>query len=101
MRFVLKAVFWFGLVLLFLPEDALHKTQTTEPDVVDNGAVTSSVTANDVVARVARLCSEKPAICERAADALSTIELDTEQGARLALDLLLRSASDESRPSKD
>lgn len=93
MRFVLKAIFWFTIVLLFLPDDAIHKTEGTAA-TVDTAVTTSSVKASDVIAQVSKLCTQQPDVCDRAAEALSAIELDTEKGARLALELLLSAAND-------
>ncbi|MCR9139033.1 MAG: DUF5330 domain-containing protein [Alphaproteobacteria bacterium] len=101
MRFVIKAIFWFMVVLLFLPEDAIHKSDSKSAAPIDRSTTTSSVKTSDVIAQVSRLCTEQPGVCERAANALSTIELDTEKGARLALELLLRAADDESVPSEN
>lgn len=95
MRFVIKAIFWFAVVLLFLPEEAVHKSEDKAAVAVDTAVTTSSVKASDVIARVSRLCSEQPGVCERAADALSAIELDTEKGARLALEMLLSATNDQ------
>lgn len=100
MRFVIKAIFWFGVVLLFLPEEAIHETERKAAAQIDKAVTTSSVKTSDVIARVSRLCSEQPGVCERAASALSAIELDTEKGARLALEMLLR-ASDETPHSEN
>lgn len=99
MRFVIKAVFWFTIVLLLLPEDAIHTSDDIPAVAVDSAMTTSSVKASDVMARISRLCSDQPGVCERAADALSTVELDTEKGARLALELLLRAAENEDAQS--
>lgn len=101
MRFVIKAVFWFMIVLLFLPEEAIHTSNDTSAAAVDSAVTTSSVKASDVMSRIKRLCSDKPGICESAADALSAIELDTEKGARLALEMLLRAADDEDARSQE
>lgn len=101
MRFVIKAVFWFMIVLLFLPEDALHTSDDLSAASVDSNVTTSSVKASDVMSQITRLCSDKPGVCERAADALSAIELDTEKGARLALEMLLRAADNEDAQSQE
>ncbi len=94
MRFVIKAVFWFGLVLLFLPEDALHRSGRNTPPAPDARTVTSTVDMRDALARISRICSERPDLCRRTADAISAIDIDTEKGARMALEILLAAASE-------
>lgn len=101
MRFVIKAVFWFMIVLLFLPEDAIHTSDEVPTAAVDGAMTTSSVKTSDVMARISRLCSDRPGVCERAADALSAIELDTEKGAHVALEMLLRAADNEDAQLKE
>ena len=98
MRFVIKAVFWFTLVLLFLPEDALHRSGDKSQTAPDPQTITSSVDMRDALARISAICSQQPALCRRTADAISKIDIDTEKGARMALEILLAAAQDHPQP---
>ena len=91
MCFVIKAVFWFSLVLLFLPEDSLHRSKSGPAP--DTATVTSSVEMQDALTRIFRICSERPDLCRRTAETISVIDIDTEKGARMALEILLTAAT--------
>jgi hypothetical protein len=88
MRFVIKAVFWFAVVLLFLPEDTKHRDEQSAAAPVDAELTTSSVKTSDLVTQLYRLCTQNPEPCEKAGKSLSAIDLDTENGVRFALELL-------------
>lgn len=92
MRFVFKAVFWFTLVLLLLPEEALHQRPGKNPKATDVELLTSTVGHQDALARITRICADQPDLCRQTAKALSTIDIDTEAGARMALAMLLAAA---------
>ncbi len=94
MRFVFKAVFWFTLVLLLLPEEALHRAPGKNPTATDVELLTSTVGHHDAVARITRICVDQPDLCRQTAKALSTIDIDTEAGARMALAMLLTAAKE-------
>ncbi len=94
MRFVFKAVFWFTLVLLLLPEEALHRPSGNNQPATDVELLTSTVGHQDALARITRICADQPDLCRQTAKALSTIDIDTEAGARMALAMLLAAAKE-------
>ncbi len=58
--FILKSIFWVGIVCLFLPRDpAALKT----PEMVAN---ISTTTVLDAAAAGARFCEKQPEVCESA-----------------------------------
>lgn len=60
MGFIIKSIFWFGIVCLFLPRDP---SALKAPKAV---AKISSATVLDVAAAGANFCRSQPEICESA-----------------------------------
>lgn len=84
MRFMFKAIFWFTLVVLFIPKDP-------EPDTVAE-IPSNAIPGGAAQARLATFCREQPSVCHQTAAALTELDIQSDQGARLALQLLLQSA---------
>ena len=86
MRFLIKAVFWFTIVLLVLPEHPEPTQQATM--AADTSPVEPSLNGSDLIATLSALCAEESDLCTRGAEALAAVDVDTEQGMRVALTLL-------------
>jgi len=93
MRFVVKAVFWFTVVLLVLPK---HPEPGPEaPVATAPSTAMPSLSDGDLIATLSALCVEESDLCTRGAEALTTIDIDTEQGMRIALDLIRQARGDQ------
>lgn len=84
MGFLLRTVFWFSLVLLFLPID-LGEEDTGQDQV---GAIRAFVAASAAVDDVTGLCERKPDVCETGKAAFHTIGVRARETVRIAYDLL-------------
>jgi hypothetical protein len=69
MGFLIRAVFWFSLVLLILPLDS--GAESTSGETV--GPLQALLAAREAVSDVAGICERKPAVCETGKSAVHTI----------------------------
>ena len=87
MWFLIKACFWFSLVLLVLPVfetgQPTRKDPSTGLDIAD--AFTAATGAYDYVTRI---CVEKPDVCEKGASTFAALGVRARDGARIAYDYL-------------
>lgn len=83
MFFLVRMVFWFSLVLLFLPIDigTPEGSPTASP-------LQTLLAAREAVGDLAGLCERKPDVCETGKAALQTIGVRAREGARIALEML-------------
>ena len=97
--FLIRAGFWFSLVLMFLPIFA-------KPDGAPRPAGEQTVQVSDaisaasgVVQYVGAMCSEKPDVCVKGGETLTALGYQVSDGARVAYDMLGRHFKDQ--PSTD
>ena len=87
MWFLLKASFWFGLVLVLLPvfdRDAAGPSGSV-PGVELASAVSAAAGAYEYVSA---LCTEKPDVCEKGSETFTALGHRAREGARIAYELL-------------
>ena len=84
MFFLIRACFWFSLVLLALPlgngPDSAGK-----PAV---GPVQALLAAKEAVGDIAGLCTRKPDVCETGKSAMETITFRAKETAKIAASIL-------------
>ncbi|MEX3008073.1 hypothetical protein [Hoeflea sp. TYP-13] len=72
MRFIIKAVFWFAIVLLFLPGNSLNTRKDNIDHSTTTGTISSSVEIRKLADRLQSICVEDPDMC---ATGLRNVEL--------------------------
>jgi hypothetical protein len=78
MFFLLRLVFWLGLVLVLLPRD-----KTPESDKLPQISVSDAVqAATAAVSDMSQFCKRQPAACEVGGQAATVIGARAEEGAR-------------------
>ncbi|TCM55692.1 hypothetical protein C8J36_10356 [Rhizobium sp. PP-F2F-G48] len=96
MWFLIKAAFWFSLVLVLLPifgtEDAAQTTPQTTAGV-DIGDTVSA--ASQAIGYISAICSEKPDVCVKGAETFNALGHRAKDGARIAYQLLETQFADE------
>lgn len=86
MWFLIKAGFWFSLVLVLLPFlDPSSETSETGPKV--EIGETFKI-AGEAIAYIRNICVEKPDVCERGAETFSALGHRASEGARIAYEFL-------------
>ena len=88
MWFLIRAGFWFSLVLMFLPIFAKPQGDPRpagEPQVQVSDALSA---ASGVMQYVGSMCSEKPDVCLKGGETLTALGYQARDGARVAYDLL-------------
>lgn len=83
MFFLLRAAFWFSLVLLMLPFNP--KGQSGEGTV---GPIETLFAVRDAVADMRGMCERKPDVCKTGGAALHTIGVRAREAARIGYELL-------------
>jgi hypothetical protein len=83
MFFLLRATFWFSLVLLMLPFNP--KGQSGEGTV---GPIETLFAVRDAVADMRGMCERKPDVCKTGGAALHTIGVRAREAARIGYELL-------------
>lgn len=82
MGFLIRAAFWFSLVLLFLP-------LSTGPDGESQVSPLQALfAAREAVGDIAGICERKPEVCETGKAAMQTIGVRARESARIAYELL-------------
>ena len=84
MRFLLKAAFWFTVVVLFLPKDPAdltgsHRTPPADVDVSE---------AYNLLLNIQNMCAEQPEICQAGADGLAALQNGTQGSADVIAKIL-------------
>ncbi|MFK0163640.1 DUF5330 domain-containing protein [Rhizobium sp. NPDC090279] len=95
MWFLIRAGFWFSLVLMFLPIFAKPEggpRPGSEPTVQVSDAISA---ASGVVQYVGAMCSEKPDVCLKGGETLTALGYQVGDGARVAYDMLGRHFKDQ------
>ncbi len=96
MWFLIRAGFWFSLVLMFLPIFAKPEggpRPSGEPAVQVSDAISA---ASGVVQYVGAMCTEKPDVCLKGGETLTALGYQVGDGARVAYDMLGRHFKDQS-----
>jgi hypothetical protein len=84
MWFLIRAAFWFSLVLLALPFGAGSDT-SGEPGV---GPIQAFVAAREAVGDIAGICERKPDVCVTGKEAIHTIAVRAKATVRMASDMM-------------
>lgn len=84
MSFLIRAAFWFSLVLLFLP----IWPSAPETDDQPVGAIRALSAAQEAVGDLAGICERKPDVCEVGKAAMQTIGARARETARIAYGML-------------
>lgn len=84
MFFLLRAAFWFSLVLLALPFGLGADEQGRE----SVNPIQALLAARDAVGDIAGMCDRKPDVCETGKAAMHTIGVRAQETARIAADML-------------
>ncbi|MDA4848143.1 hypothetical protein [Hoeflea poritis] len=71
MRFIIKALFWFGVVVLFLPGNGEHDSATSAEQ-----STRSAVELRELAVRIQQICLRDPALCRNGAAELLASEED-------------------------
>jgi len=95
MWFLIRAGFWFSLVLMFLPIFAKPEGAPRpggDPTVQVSDAISA---ASGVVQYVGAMCTEKPDVCLKGGETLTALGYQVGDGARVAYDMLGRHFKDQ------
>lgn len=84
MSFLIRAAFWFSLVLLVLPLGTVGN-ETDQPSV---GPLQALAAAREAVGDIAGICERKPDVCVTGKSALHTIAIRAKETARIAAAML-------------
>lgn len=97
MFFLLRAAFWFSLVLLALPFSIGSEDKTGE----SVNPIQALLAARDAVGDIAGMCERKPEVCETGKAAMHTITVRAKETARIAADMLDEQPADQAaRPAE-
>ena len=83
MFFLLRAAFWFSLVLLVLPFSVGSDEQGQSVNPIQ-----ALLAARDAVGDIAGMCERKPDVCETGKAAVHTISVRAKETAKIAADML-------------
>ena len=84
MGFLIRAAFWFSLVLLALPFNVGPDGSGREAV----GPIQALMAAREAVGDIAGICERKPDVCETGKSAMHTIGVRAKETARLAAAML-------------
>lgn len=84
MFFLIRAAFWFSLVLLALP----FNTVSGDADGQSVGAIQALAAAGEAVSDITGLCQRKPDVCETGMSAMHTVTVRAIQTAKIAASML-------------
>lgn len=87
MWFLIRAAFWFSLVLVLLPLFDNESTQKLQdaPGVEIGDTVTA---ASEAISYLSAMCLQKPEVCEKGAETFVALGHRAREGARVAYKLL-------------
>lgn len=83
MGFLIRAAFWFSLVLLALPLNG-----PDEADRQNVGPLQALLAAKEAVGDLAGICERKPDVCETGKSAMHTIGVRAKETAKIAAAML-------------
>ena len=84
MGFLIRAAFWFSLVLLLLPLNV----GSDESGHESVSPLQALFAAREAVGDIAGICERKPDVCDVGRSALNTIGTRAKEGARLAAHMI-------------
>ncbi|MHA6644732.1 DUF5330 domain-containing protein [Mesorhizobium sp. A623] len=84
MFFLIRAAFWFSLVLLALP----FNTGTDDANGQSIGAIQALAAAGEAVSDISGLCQRKPDVCEAGKSAMHTVTVRAIKTAKIAASML-------------
>lgn len=84
MWFLIRAAFWFSLVLLVLPFGA----GSNAPGEASVGPIQAFVAAREAVGDIAGICERKPDVCATGKEAMHTIAARAKATVRIASDMM-------------
>lgn len=90
MGFLIRAIFWLSLVLLFVPIGGAG-SDGAAPQI---GALQALSAARDAVSDMAGICERKPEVCATGVAALQTIGVRARESARMAYEMIEESGSE-------
>ncbi|PYE36016.1 hypothetical protein C8J35_102400 [Rhizobium sp. PP-F2F-G38] len=100
MWFLIKAAFWFSLVLVLLPifgTEEAAQPETTAGARMDIGQTVSA--ASEAIGYISAICLEKPDVCTKGAETFNALGHRAKDGARIAYQLLETQFGDEKTAS--
>ena len=84
MWFLIRAAFWFSLVLLALPFGAGSGTS----DAASVGPLQALVAAREAVGDIAGICERKPDVCATGKEAMHTITVRAKATVKMAAEMM-------------
>ncbi|MGZ9721112.1 DUF5330 domain-containing protein [Rhizobium miluonense] len=99
MWFLIRAGFWFSLVLMFLPIFAKPEGAPRPAGEATLQVSDAISAASGVVQYVGAMCTEKPDVCVKGGETLTALGYQVGDGARVAYDMLGRHFKDQSSRS--
>ncbi|MFS8044727.1 DUF5330 domain-containing protein [Rhizobium sp. BR 314] len=96
MWFLIRAGFWFSLVLMFLPIFAKPEGAPRPAGEATLQVSDAISAASGVVQYVGAMCTEKPEVCVKGGETLTALGYQVGDGARVAYDMLGRHFKDQS-----
>jgi hypothetical protein len=99
MWFLIRAAFWFSLVLVMLP---IFDRDATDRLANENGVELTDAlgAAAGVISYASDLCAQKPEVCVKGAETFSTLGSRAREGARVAYTYLDTQFADEAKAKK-
>lgn len=91
MGFLIRATFWFSLVLLLMPFGGDGSSD-------ELGPLQALFAARDAVQDISGICERKPEVCKAGQSALHTIGVKARSSARFAYDMLGEDEQAEPQP---
>ncbi|HEV7283532.1 DUF5330 domain-containing protein [Kaistia defluvii] len=76
--FILRAAFWFSVVVLLIPGDPSHGVQAPRVDAID-----ALLAARGAVADLSGMCERQPDVCSHGGAALAAFGAKARYGAQL------------------
>ena len=76
--FILRAAFWFSVVVLMIPGDPSHGVQAPRVDAID-----ALLAARGAVADLSGMCERQPDVCTNGGAALAAFGAKARYGAQL------------------
>ncbi|ASY62091.1 hypothetical protein SJ05684_c06270 [Sinorhizobium sojae CCBAU 05684] len=87
MWFLVKATFWFSLVLVLLPFlDPSSSAKLDQGPTIEIGDTFSA--ANEAIQYVSAICAEKPDVCAKGTETFVALGHRAREGARIAYEFL-------------
>ena len=97
MFFLLRLVFWVGLVLVLLPRDKTPESDKL-PQVGASEAVSAATAA---VSDMSQFCKRQPTACEVGGQAATVIGQRAQAGARKLYQIMIDKRSTDDKPARD